>query len=216
MKGSRHSTADHGGATQDAQWVQRAKAGDRDAWLALYRAHVGELFGYCYNELGSAQEAEDVVAESFLRAVRGLPRFDGRSSFRTWLYSIARNQLRDRWRRAGRRPRTVPLDHAAGQPQPEHGLADANTAPSRSRSTVLGQRMLEALPARYAEVLRLRVMEGRSVHDTAEAMGTTPGNVKVLQHRALKRARLVAEAWQAEDAVQGLTQVGIAPLAGSR
>ena len=76
---------------------------------------IAEVHKVVHNELGSAQEAEDVVAESFLRAVRGLQSFDGRSSFRTWLYTITRNQLRDRWRRAGRRPRTVSLEHAAGE-----------------------------------------------------------------------------------------------------
>jgi RNA polymerase sigma-70 factor (ECF subfamily) len=188
----------YGDKESDRALVARAQDGDRAAWLALYRRYVGELFGFCYNELGDAQDAEDVVAEAFLKAVRGLARFDGRSSFRTWLYSITRNQLRDRWRRAGRRPRTVALAEARDATQIDsEPMADASDSAVSPRATMLGRAVLQALPDRYALVLRLRIMEGRSIKDTAEAMGTTAGNVKVLQHRALKRARTVAARWEA-------------------
>ena len=62
-----------------------------------------------------------------------------------------------------------------------------------SRTTLLGNAILESLPARYRQVLELRVMEGRSIRDTADEMGTSPGNVKVLQHRALKKALAIAD-----------------------
>lgn len=212
------------GMADDAALVQRAKAGDRDAFVTLYRRYVDELFGYAYHQLGDVQDAEDVTSETFLRLVTGLDGFDQRASFRTWLYTIARNQLRDRWRAQSRRPSLVPIDDDAQDPAAIDGVdivdgggvadmdgADAGDHPADGRSSAdgadgiersrpwaaLGRQVMAALPANYQRVLTLRVAQGRSIRDAAEVMGTTPGNVKVLQHRALKRAAAVAAALEA-------------------
>ncbi|MEO8082940.1 MAG: RNA polymerase sigma factor [Ardenticatenales bacterium] len=215
------------GMADDAALVQRAKAGDRDAFVSLYRRYVDELFGYAYHQLGDVQDAEDVTSETFLRLVTGLGGFDQRASFRTWLYTIARNQLRDRWRAQSRRPSLVPIEDDAHDPagiDGDDGVddvdgggaadldgADAGDHPADGRSSLdgadgvessgswaaLGRQVMAALPSNYRQVLTLRVAQGRSIRDAAEVMGTTPGNVKVLQHRALKRAAAVAAALQA-------------------
>jgi len=173
-------------ALGDDLLVARATRGDREALVALYRRYADEVYGYLYNQLGSADDAEDVTSETFLRLVRAIDTFRGGSSFRTWLYAIARNQLRDHWRRNGRHAE-VALDLARA------AADEAEVAPANPRASALGRAVLEALPENYRRVLELRIMQGRSVRDTAEALDLTPGNVKVLQHRALRRAAQIAE-----------------------
>lgn len=219
-------------AGDDAELVQRAQGGDREAFVALYRRHVDAVYGYALRQLGDVQDAEDVTSETFLKVVAGLSSFDQRASFRTWLFTIVRNQLRDRWRAERRRPRTVAFDEVldavpggataegdahrrtavGGRDDARSGDVDGGPdgAPARAAAgrregdpsdddtpaSALGadgQAVIAALPERYRRVLLLRVGHGRSVKDVAEAMGTTPGNVKVLQHRALKRAAALAE-----------------------
>lgn len=183
----------------DAELVQHAKSGDRSAVVALYQRYVREIYGYAYNQMGVVEEAEDLTSEIFLRFVRSIESFRGQASVRTWLYAIARNCLRDRWRTSGRRPNVVSLDHAVAAADTgidsefDERLSLPVENASSTHATLLGAAILRELPPRYRRVLELRVMEGRSIQDSAEAMATTPGNVKVLQHRALKRAIRVAD-----------------------
>ncbi len=179
----------------DQVLVARAQRGDGTALVALYRRYVGEVYGFSLNQLGSTQDAEDVTSETFVRVVDALDGFRGQSSFRTWLYAIARNQVRDHYRRNGRHPPTDSgLDQVAAISQAPEPARRATSRWSRQGAAVLA-----ALPSNYRDVLRLRILEGRSVRETAAAMGTTEGNVKVLQHRALKRATAIAGQLEAEQ-----------------
>ena len=168
--------------------------------VLLYRRYVNEMLGYAFNQLGSIQDAEDLTSETFLRLVRAIGSFDRRASFRTWLYSIMRNQLRDHWRRDVRRPSPLPLEAQDGAQVPLERIeaVDADTtrgsSDSGSESTQLGRALLERLSDRDRRVLTLRILEGRSIRDSAAELGVSEGNVKVMQHRALKRAAVVAAA----------------------
>jgi RNA polymerase sigma-70 factor (ECF subfamily) len=184
----------------DQDLVERAQRGDRAALVALYHRYVSEIFGYLYNQVGDVHDAEDLTSETFLRLVRALDGFAGRSSFRTWIYEIARNQVRDHWRRNGRRPMATSLnghERASADTQPgseahDAGMAEESDAVHLVPRQPLGQAILEALPANYRRVLELRIIDGRSVRHTAEELGKTEGNIKVLTHRALKRAEQIA------------------------
>src|SRR5215471_9617550 len=90
-----------------AELLQRARAGDRDAFAALVGPHRAELQVHCYRMLGSLQDAEDVLQESLLAAWVGLAGFEGRSSIRTWLYRIATNRCLNALRTSSRRPVTA-------------------------------------------------------------------------------------------------------------
>ena len=83
--------------------LRRARAGDEAAFRELAQAYGGELQVHCYRIVGSVQDAEDLVQETLLAAWRGLDRFEGRASLRSWLYKIATNRclnaLRDRGRK---------------------------------------------------------------------------------------------------------------------
>lgn len=191
----------------EAALLARARAGDKAAVAAIYRRYVDEVFGYAFNQLGERQEAEDVTSEVFLRLVRALPEFRGDSSLRTWIYSICRNILRDRWRERASHPR-VPLDLVPArqtldrEAEPAGGsAADATRAGDLS---ALGRAVLARLSPREQAVLALRFLEGRSVADTAAELGLSPGNLKVIQHRALRHAaRIAAELAAAAETALG-------------
>lgn len=163
--------------------TKQARDGDAAAVRALYEAFVGEIYGYVYNQLGNVQDAEDVTSETFLRLVRGLRDYRGESSFRTWLYAIAHNCVRDHWRARGRQD-TSPLDDELD----EEPILTRGAPADNPRATELGHAVLALLPPHYRRVLELRIMDERSIQDVADELGLTPGNVKVIQHRAIKKA----------------------------
>src|SRR5688572_23907647 len=93
----------------EAELLERAKAGDEDAFGRLVEPHRGPLYAHAYRMLGSTADAEDAVQESLLGAWRGLARFEGRSSLRSWLYRIATNSS---LKIIERRPkRVLPVDY---------------------------------------------------------------------------------------------------------
>src|SRR5947199_1968168 len=100
----------------DAQLIEAAMAGDEEAFGGLVEPHRRALHAHCYRMVGSLQDAEDAVQETLLRTWRGLKRFEGRSSVRSWLYTIATNVC---LRAIERRPsRVLPIDY--GPPADPH------------------------------------------------------------------------------------------------
>ncbi len=96
--------------------LDAARGGDQDAYRRLVEPHRGALHAHCYRMLGSVHDAEDAVQDALLRAWRGLPRFEGRSSLRSWLYRIATNASLNAIERRPRR--MLPIDH--GPPADPH------------------------------------------------------------------------------------------------
>src|SRR6202012_4951966 len=90
------------GVTPDL--ISRARAGDDKAFQELTQRHRQELMAHCYRMLGSLQDAEDALQNTLLAAWRGLDRFEGRASMRTWLYRIATNECLGILRASKRRP----------------------------------------------------------------------------------------------------------------
>src|ERR671931_180254 len=94
----------------ETELLDAARAGDEAAYSRLVERYQGELKAHCYRMLASVHDAEDALQDALLRAWRGLPRFEGRSSLRRWLYTIATNTC---LRAAARRPkRVLPIDYA--------------------------------------------------------------------------------------------------------
>ena len=170
----------------DADLVQAAQRGDRLAFAQLYENNVASVYRYLRSRAEPA-DAEDITADVFIKAMRGLPSYRNRGlPFVAWLLRIARNELADHHKRR-KREAHAPLDDAslgrlAAQDDPEHTalhLAEVeNVRFAMNQLTDLQQ-----------EVLRLRFDAQLSVAETAHAMKRNEGAVKVLQHSALRALR---------------------------
>lgn len=139
--------------------------------------------------VGSRQEAEDLTQEVFARALGRLDGYRSTSgSFRPYLLTVARNLLRDRWRthrRRGHEDADLTL-----LPSEDAGPEEATIAAGERAALAAG---LAQLPDRHRQVLRLRLLEGRSAAEVAAMLGRTPESVRQLQHRALVELRAALE-----------------------
>jgi RNA polymerase sigma-70 factor (ECF subfamily) len=169
-------------ADPDAVEVAAAVADPR-AFAVLYLRYVDPVYRYCLRRLGSREAAEDATSMTFTRALAGLPAYRaGRSTFRSWLFAVARNVVADEWR--GRRPADrlgEDLDVADPAPTPE-AVAAANEAGREVRA------LLARLPAGQADVVALR-LAGLTGPEIVGALGRSPNTVKVAQYRAYARLR---------------------------
>jgi len=194
--------------------VDRARAGDTDAFGALVDPFRRELQRHCYRLLGSVHDAEDLLQETLLAAWRGLEQFEGRASVRTWLYRIAThrclNALRDRQRRAPRQPPEPPFaappptrrnEPRWYEPYPDallDDLADTEPGPAARYETketielafIAG---LQQLRPRQRAALVLRDVLGFRTDEVATLLGTSPSAVA----SALQRARATLAATDA-------------------
>src|SRR3954447_12906346 len=187
-----------------------ARRGDEAAFGRLVEPHRAELHAHCYRMLGSLHHAQDALQGALLGGGRGLPRFEGRSSLRSWLYKVATNAC---LKLVERRPKLVlPVDYGPAA-DPHDGLGDpvleplwvvpypdAGLAYEQRESVELAFiAALQPLPARQRAVLILSEVLGFSGAEVAEALETTPASVYSALQRAHKTVdeRLPAQSQQA-------------------
>ncbi len=202
----------------EQQVLAAARDGDEDAFARLIGPYRRELHAHCYRMLGSAADAEDALQDALLGAWRGLPRFEGRSTLRTWLYTITTNAC---LRAIARRPkRVLPIDYGPPsdphdrpaeplvesvwiEPFPDTLIEDAATPDARYEQRegveLAFVAALQHLPARQRAVLILRDVLGFSARETADALDTTPVSIDSALQRAHKAvdARLPERSQQA-------------------
>lgn len=165
--------------------LEAARRGDEWGLTSLYQALNPAVVRYLRNQAGQA--ADDLTADTWLGAVRGLARFEGTSAdFRIWLFTVARRRLIDHRRRQSRRPPLVAL-HEVGEPPAPLDVAETVLADMTAEAAL--QQLVAHLSPEQAEVVVLRVVGGLSAEEVARVTGRTPGAVRVLQHRALRRVR---------------------------
>jgi RNA polymerase sigma-70 factor, ECF subfamily len=179
----------------DVALVARAKDGDEDAFRELVEKHARNVFRLAFRLTGNEEDAEDVVQESFLKAYRSLPRFEGKSEFGSWLFRITTNCAYDTVRRRERR-RADALPGADDTAGPE--LASTLPSPERAAAGAELARKLKKAMARLSASERtafvLRHFEGRSIVEIASALGIRTGATKTCVFRAVTKIRSALEA----------------------
>ncbi len=151
----------------------------------FYREQLGLIYRYVYRKVGHRQEAEDLTSSILLKAVRSLQPEAGQQRMGNWLVRVARTTIIDYWRA---RARVTSSSLEALQAAGWEGPAEQDPFGRDDRPAEHVQALLQALPERDREVLTCRFLLDLSTRETAVRLGLTEGNVKAIQHRALKRA----------------------------
>lgn len=163
----------------EADEAQRARAGDAEVWRLWFDRYYTSLYRYAYFRLQRADEAEDVAAEVFAEAVRGIDRYRGKGSVLAWLYGIEKNLIYDRERKVQRQ-----LEQTGGLP--EAGADDTLDALPLNIDLL---KAIEALTEEQRESVVLRFFLGMPTREIARVMGKTETAVFSLQARALATLR---------------------------
>jgi RNA polymerase sigma-70 factor, ECF subfamily len=192
----------------DAEQVRRVRRGDEAAFLALVRRYGPVMHRVALSYVRSPSVAEEVVQDAWLGALRSLERFEGRSTFRTWLLRIVANRARTR---GTREARCLPFSALVGDGEPvvdpecfqgqEGRFPGGWAAFPTPWDTVPEERLLaretlelisaaiRRLPPRQQEVIVLRDVEGWSADEVCDALELSAANQRVLLHRARSRVR---------------------------
>ena len=198
---------------QDLRLLERAREGDEEAFAALVRRHSPSLLRVAQMYVPSRAVAEEVVQETWLGVLRGLESFEGRSTFRTWLFRILVNRAKTR---GTRERRTVPFaalagaetdgDEPAVDPSrfategfwgtpPRRWDEDPEAALDGAEALRIAREAIEKLPEMQRRVITLRDLEGFPSEEVRNVLGITETNQRVLLHRARAKVRQALEQW---------------------
>ena len=187
--------------TSDELLVERAVAGDTEAFGEIVRRWERRIYALAYGILGREDEARDAAQETFVAAFRSLPNFRGEAKVSSWLHRIAVNQCITRQRRAKVR---AEVSIEAAQVDGRARLASAQRSPAGATET--GQRAeavrraVAALPQELREVVVLKEFEGLTFQEIADALDVPLSTVKSRLYTALKQLRMRLEKFGAEAA----------------
>jgi RNA polymerase sigma-70 factor (ECF subfamily) len=202
----------------DLAIVERLRAGDETTFMMLVDQHQAAMLRIARMYVSTRAVAEEVVQEAWLGIIRGLDRFEGRSSLRTWMYRIVANLAKTRGQREGR---SVPFSSLAGDDEesaidpdwfqgpdersaggwrahPNHwrGIPEDRLIGNETLARIA--RAIEALPPMQAEVIRLRDVFGWTSEEVRNVLGLSETNQRVLLHRARARVRRELDAYLSE------------------
>jgi RNA polymerase sigma-70 factor, ECF subfamily len=191
----------------DEELLQGMRAGEETAFAELVSRYHSPLVRLASTFVANRQAAEDVAQETWVAVIRGLERFEGRSSLRTWLFRICANRARSR---GGADRRAVPtatietavsrdrFDAAGMWTDPPRPWEDIDDRLAAERLAPLVMRAMTDLPEAQRQVVTLRDVEGLTSRETCEVLSITEANQRVLLHRARSRLRAAIEAHERE------------------
>ncbi len=201
----------------DLELVERARGGDEEAFALLVRRYSPMLLRLARMYVPTDALAEDVVQETWVAVVRGLERFEGRSSFKTWLFRILTNRAKTR---GVREHRSIPFASIGSHPPsdedgdegpsvdparftsegawtsaPADWRDDPETALDSAEALRVAREAIAELPERQKIVITLRDLEGLSSDEVRNVLDVTETNQRVLLHRARTKVRKALEDW---------------------
>src|SRR5579859_2038280 len=165
------------------QFSNHSRRQDRLHWLAeMYQTYAADLQRFISNKVGDPTVAEDLTSTVFLKALRWLREDQSLEGARGWLYATARTTIVDYWQAQSQ----YEMRSLSGLE--EQLLLSDDTAEASQQAEMRVQHLLSLLPERDRTILTLRYLQGYSAPEIAAALGTSAGNIRVLQLRALRRA----------------------------
>ena len=208
-------------STDDWHLVELLRNGDEAAFVSLIENYHTPMLRLATVFVTRPMVAEEVVQETWMAVLEGLPRFEGRSSLKTWIFRILTNRAKTRAMREGRSipfaafaDQPVDSDEPAVEPErfrplgekwaggwvtfpaPWEGLPEERLLSKETRACL--ERAIEALPATQREIITLRDIEGWSSEETCSFLGISEGNQRVLLHRARSKVRGALERYFTE------------------
>jgi RNA polymerase sigma-70 factor (ECF subfamily) len=170
----------------EAEFIERLKRGEASAFEELVAERSREIYGLLFRLTENSEEARDLTQETFLRAFQSIGRFRGEADLRTWIYRIAINQARNRWRwwRRRRRDATVSLDATQSQSGQTVMATLAESSNNPEQQTLAHERevalrsALQRVGRAYRETVILRDIEGFTYEEIATTLGINVGTVK--------------------------------------
>ncbi len=185
----------------DEVLLEQFLAGDRQAFCELVVRYQPSILGIARHYVNSASTAEDVAQDTWIAVMRGADRFEGRSSFKTWLFRILVNRARTT---GTKESRTIPVDPTdsgatvsaarfdgggAWRVPPEPFTEAIDNAVANEKVIRLVHESIASLPEPQRAVVTLRDAEGLSTMEVAELLGLSEANVRVILHRGRARVR---------------------------
>jgi RNA polymerase sigma-70 factor, ECF subfamily len=187
----------------DAELLRKLRVGDEQAFVALVERYNGSMLQIASSFVPSRAVAEEVVQDTWLAVLRGISGFEGRSSLRTWLFSILVNRARST---GTREQRSIPMADAGPvvdasrfgpdgrwASPPEHWVEEAEDRLASGKIAALLRSAMNDLPVRQREVVMLRDVEGMSSEEVCDVLAISEGNQRVLLHRGRSKLRQVLE-----------------------
>jgi len=166
--------------TSDLELLKELQAGRREAFDELFKRHQRSIYFLALRYLGNEEDAMEITQQAFVRAFNAAPRFEGRSSFKTWLYRITVNLCKNHLTRSPK-AHEVPFEDFE-----DHLAADPDTLPDQEGRRSLVREAMEGLPERQRQVVMLRVYEELSFKEIAKVLGCSAGSAKVNYHYAVR------------------------------
>jgi RNA polymerase sigma-70 factor (ECF subfamily) len=207
-------------ATSEERLLARLRAGDETAFRELVTRHDRAMKRIALTFVRSSSVADEVVQETWLAVIKGLDRFEGRSSLKTWIYRILANRAQSR---GAREQRTTPFSSLAPADEDDGPTVDPDrflptgdatagywsVTPSRffelpedrmlaAETSALVAAAIAQLPARQQQVIRLRDVDGWEAEEVCESLDLSPANQRVLLHRARSAVRASLEEYFTE------------------
>lgn len=170
----------------DRQLVTLARKGDQDAFTRLVERHQKMVYNLALGKTGSHHDAEEVTQTAFFKAWQGLPSFQGKAAFSSWLYRLTVNAAIDLLRQRKKHQGALSLDDPDLPVVPDRGPSPEELSEEHERRQLLWQ-AIESLPEPHRIPLLLREIEGLSYREIAQALDLEEGTVK----SRLARARLL-------------------------